>query len=61
MAIDLKVELTRANMKITVASEKMGMKYLTFYRKLQKKTFTLTEAENLLEIVGYKIELKKIS
>ena len=61
MAVSVKAELARRNVKYKEAAKAVGMSASTFYKKLDKNNFSLGEAERVFSAIGIELRLEEKS
>lgn len=61
MAISVKAELARKNMKYKEAAKAVGMSASGFYKKLEKNNLSLGEAEKVFGFLGMELKLEEKS
>ncbi|SDO85360.1 helix-turn-helix domain-containing protein [Selenomonas ruminantium] len=55
MDISIKGEIARRNLKYNEVAKAVGIKPQTFYRKLDKNSFSLQEAAKIFRFLGIKV------
>ncbi len=59
MEISIKGELAARNIKYIDVAKKVNIPVTTFYKKLKKNSFTISEVEAIAEIIGKKLTLEE--
>lgn len=57
---NVRAEIARKNLTLTVIAERMGIGVSTLSTKLKNGNFTVTEAKKLKEIVGTTLTLEEL-
>lgn len=61
MGISVKAELARKNMRYKEAAKVVGMSASGFYKKLEKNSLSLEEAEKVFDFIGMELRLEEKS
>ena len=57
MAVSVKAELARRNVRYKEAARAAGMSPSTLYKKLDRNNFSLDEAERVFGVIGMELRL----